>query len=714
MTNDEIQNIFYLECDEALGQAEEGLLACQRGGSDPAAVNTIFRAVHSIKGGAGAFNFSALQAFTHKFETVLSYVRDANLLLDEDLNILLLRAVDVMADHIGAVRSGLETPDDVAMCAELERVAKEAEARISEASTDTAPTADKEKESESDDILGLDFDLDSLLDDLSAAPAAAPLIPDVDIFVSKTDDWILCFKPTDGALANGGEPLLLLRELRLLGGHCLAVDFEAVPSLDDFDAEKSYLSWRFGVPAMIEKSAIEEIFSFVQGDCELLFEESCHEACPTNSAAQLTVDKESADPIPLRQPLPPQTPAVDTATRRKADMAGQTIRVDLHKLDRLIDTVGELVIAQAMMAQRMGGHDVAAVDEIERLDQLTREIQESSMAIRAQPISSVFSRVPRIVRELEADTGKQVNLLMSGESTELDTTVIERLGEPLTHLIRNAIDHGIEHTDVRLAAGKSAKGNLHLAAEQRSGRIVISLSDDGKGIDRDAVMKRAVERALVKEGTQLSNEEIDSLILTPGFSTATTVSNVSGRGVGMDVVSQNVKELGGKVSIESRPGSGCTFTLTLPLTLAIADGMIVRVGDQTLVIPLTEVLESLRPVLGDCKAMGNGLTMLSNRDRFLPIIRLDRAVGAIGATQCESEAVLIIVESESCGQAALMVDDIIDQRQFVIKSLEANFQPVAGVAGATILGDGHVALILDVDAIIANGRGHTETFRVAA
>lgn len=336
------------------------------------------------------------------------------------------------------------------------------------------------------------------------------------------------------------------------------------------------------------------------------------------------------------------------------------------------------------------------------------------MAIRAQPISSVFSRVPRIVRELEADTGKQVNLLMSGESTELDTTVIERLGEPLTHLIRNAIDHGIEHTDVRLAAGKSAKGNLHLAAEQRSGRIVISLSDDGKGIDRDAVMKRAVERALVKEGTQLSNEEIDSLILTPGFSTATTVSNVSGRGVGMDVVSQNVKELGGKVSIESRPGNGCTFTLTLPLTLAIADGMIVRVGDQTLVIPLTEVLESLRPVLGDCKAMGNGLTMLSNRERFLPIIRLDRAVGAIGATQCESEAVLIIVESESFGQAALMVDDIIDQRQFVIKSLEANFQPVAGVAGATILGDGHVALILDVDAIIANGRGHTETLRVAA
>lgn len=336
------------------------------------------------------------------------------------------------------------------------------------------------------------------------------------------------------------------------------------------------------------------------------------------------------------------------------------------------------------------------------------------MAIRAQPIGSVFSRVPRIVRELESDTGKRVVLTMSGESTELDKTVVERLGEPLTHLIRNAVDHGIETPEVRVAAGKPAEGKLHLSAEQRSGRIVISISDDGAGINREKVLAKAIDRGLVAPGAQLSNEDIDNLIFMAGFSTAETVSNISGRGVGMDVVRQNVKDLGGRISIESHPGQGCVFTLALPLTLAIADGMIVTVGDQTVVIPLTYVLESLRPDQAEVQFIGTDLMVLNSRGKFLPIVRLDQAVGALGAVRSPQEAVLIIVETESHGQAVLMVDSIVDQRQFVIKSLEAHYQQVTGVAGATILGDGMVALILDVDALVADDFAQNGFGRAAA
>lgn len=407
---------------------------------------------------------------------------------------------------------------------------------------------------------------------------------------------------------------------------------------------------------------------------------------------------EAPEAAGAKAPVAPATPA----QARQVSSVGQTVRVDLAKLDKLIDTVGELVIAQAMMAQRLASHGLTAIDEMGMLDLLTRDIQESTMSIRAQPIGSVFSRVPRIVRELETDTGKRVALTMSGEGTELDKTVVERLGEPLTHLIRNAVDHGIETPEVRVANGKPAEGNLHLSAEQRSGRIVISLSDDGAGINREKVLQKALDKGIVAQGAQLSNEEIDNLIFAPGFSTAETVSNISGRGVGMDVVRQNVKDLGGRISIESHPGKGCTFTLALPLTLAIADGMIVTVGDQTIVVPLTHVLESMRPEEADVKYIGKDLMVLNSRGKFLPIVRLDHAVGASGAANTPAEAVLIVVDTESHGQAVLMVDSIVDQRQFVIKSLEAHYQPVIGVAGATILGDGKVALILDVDTLVAD------------
>lgn len=768
MTNDEIQNIFFLECEEALALAEEGLLACRSGTGDADTVNGIFRAVHSIKGGAGAFSFALLQAFTHKFETVLSYVRDGELPLSDNLNVLMLRAFDVLADHVAAARGEADAPDDAAISAQLEEVAERAAAGLppepesAPELPEAGPPTD-EPVSEASDDLDLEFDLDGLMNDLSvdedeaaAIEAAAAeiersldaaalaraeenqdTVADAPVKLSapapagEDHGWLVSLRFLDGALANGSEPLLMLRELDELGAICLSVDAQSLPLLDSLDAEKAYFSWTLHVPGTVRKSAIEEIFDFIDNECDLRIQPMTGPAksdgtevrLPTMAAmpAPATIEPKpetaiarpepkaevapvaaKAVPAPAADPVVPATPA----QARGASSIGQTVRVDLVKLDKLIDTVGELVIAQAMMAQRLASHGLSAIDEMGMLDLLTRDIQESTMSIRAQPIGSVFSRVPRIVRELEAGTGKRVVLTMSGEGTELDKTVVERLGEPLTHLIRNAVDHGIEKPEVRLANGKSAEGHLHLSAEQRSGRIVISLSDDGAGINREVVLKKAVDKGLVAPGTQLSNEEIDHLIFAPGFSTAETVSNISGRGVGMDVVRQNVKDLGGRISIESHPGKGCTFTLALPLTLAIADGMIVTVGDQTVVVPLTHVLESLRPEEADVKHIGTDLMVLNNRGRFLPVVRLDASVGALDAVRNANDAVLIVVDTESHGQAALMVDSIVDQRQFVIKSLEAHYQPVTGVAGATILGDGKVALILDVDALVADNFAH--------
>jgi len=372
------------------------------------------------------------------------------------------------------------------------------------------------------------------------------------------------------------------------------------------------------------------------------------------------------------------------------------------------------VIAQAMLAQRLQNDNVGATEELGMLEGLTRDIQESAMSIRAQPISSVFSRVPRILRELASSTGKHVHLTNIGETTELDKTVIERLGEPLTHLIRNAVDHGIEKPEDRLAAGKNAEGTLTLSAEHRSGRILIKIADDGAGINRKRVFAKAVEKGIVAADAQMTKEEIEALIFAPGFSTAASITNVSGRGVGMDVVRQNVKELGGRITIESEEGKGTTFTLTLPLTLAISDGMIVKVGDQTLVVPLTHVVESLRPDPKDVQGLGSQRQMLNVRGRFIPVVSVGHAVGAYDAIQNPHEGVLIVVDTESAGQAALLVDNIWDQRQFVIKSLETHYRSVEGVAGATILGDGRVALILNVDSLVATATNAMSGFGLEA
>ena len=708
MTSEEIQAIFFVECEESLAAAEQGLAACKAGTQDPDTINAIFRAVHSIKGGAGAFGFGALQAFTHTFETLLSDVRENLVVLDADLIDVQLRALDVLSDHVTAARGEGEPPEDAALIAELEAAMAVNAGSAAPHAAAPAPAPAPAPAAEEDE--GFDLDLDALLDSISAPSPETPETPNTP---AEPASYVVHLRAHAGAMRNGGEPLLLLRELVALGAECIACDAGEIPPLDELDPGQGYLGWSFRVPASAPEAVVHDIFDFVGDDFPIAI--GANAAIPPSEIASGSPAQPAAQSAiaPATPAQPAVQPAAQPATQSPAPTSsppappaapapGQSIRIDLIKLDKLIDAVGELVIAQAMLAQRLSGESVGGNEELALLEGLTRDIQESAMAIRAQPIGSVFSRVPRILRELTASTGKHVNLVLAGESTELDKTVIERLGEPLTHLIRNAVDHGIEDAAERLACGKSAEGTLTLSAEHRSGRILIRIADDGKGINRPKVLAKAIEKGLVSPDATLSKEEIDMLIFAPGFSTADQITNVSGRGVGMDVVRANVKDLGGRITIESEEGKGTTFTLTLPLTLAISDGMIVKVGDQTLVVPLAHVVESLRPEPKDVKGLGSSRQMLNVRGRFIPVVPVGLAVGAAGCVTEPRHGVLIVVDTESAGQAALLVDNIWDQRQFVIKSLDTHYRSVEGVAGATILGDGRVALILNVDTLVAS------------
>ncbi|MGY6637454.1 MAG: chemotaxis protein CheA [Erythrobacter sp.] len=706
MKDDDIQQIFFVECDEALEAAESGLDACKAGTHDAETINAIFRGVHSIKGGAGAFGHAAMQAYTHCFENLLGEVREGAVALTPDLVDLLLTALDVLRDHVEAARGQGAVPDDAAVMARLEAARAPVEEKAAEASPQPASPAAPAPM--------LDFDLDALLDDLGGPPASAEAPPP-----DGPAKWLVHIRPHAGAMDNGGEPVLWLRELARLGGECVRCDAGGVPGIDGLSVDDGYLGWSFRMPGHVSRDEVAEIFDFAGESCSLAYGDDA--AIPPRRAAGAASPavgaQDDAAPGTVspkadqgdRAKTPPAStgaaPAEPAAPPAAATPASQSVRIDLAKLDRLIDAVGELVIAQSMLAQRLENESFSHIEELALLETLVRDIQEHAMAFRAQPISAVFGRVPRLLRELASNTGKHVKLQVSGETTELDKTVIERLSEPMTHLIRNAVDHGIEPPAERIAAGKEPEGTLSLSAEQKAGRIIIQIRDDGRGINRDKVLAKAIASGIIAPDAELTDDEINQLIFAPGFSTAAEITSVSGRGVGMDVVKSNVKDLGGRITIETTPGEGTTFTLALPLTLAISDGMIVQTGDQALVIPLAHVIESLRPAAGEVKGLGTRRQMLNVRGRFVPIVSLAAQTGATSHITDPSEGVLVLVETESHGQAALLVDAITDQRQFVIKSLDANFRSVDSVAGATILGNGKVALIVDVDYLVAAASG---------
>ncbi len=552
--------------------------------------------------------------------------------------------------------------------------------------------------------------------------------------------WKIRFKPQAELYAKGNEAGLLLRELGRLGAMDVQLDSGNLPDLTELDPEGAYLAWTIILTADCEESAIRDVFDFVEDECEL----EIAGAAPAGAAAPPEPAPEF-DVMALigkaqaasRQELPPAPvapapvalapaavapaavapvlvapgaavsaviPAASIAEAPAAESTvGATIRVDLDRVDRLIDLVGELVINEAMLYQRSieaGMTRASAVGmALEELERLTHEIQDGVMAIRAQPVRSVFQRMPRLVRQVAAQTGKQVRLVTEGEATEVDKTVIERLADPLTHMIRNAIDHGLESPEQRIAAGKPVEGTVRLHALHRSGRIVIEVADDGAGINRARVRDKAVQNGLIAADAVLSDEETDNLIFLPGFSTAEAVSELSGRGVGMDVVRRSVQALGGRIVIASRPGLGSTFTLSLPLTLAVLDGMVVTASGQTMIIPLGAILETLQPRADAMHALGTDLRMIRMRGRYVPLVDVGVALG-FRSGPADDDGVAVLVEGESGARSVLLVDAILGQRQVVIKSLEANYRAVPGIAGATVMGDGRVALILDVDVMV--------------
>ncbi len=691
-----IRQTFFQECEEQLSEMEVGLLAMDEGAADSETVNAVFRAVHSIKGGAGAFKLAALVQFAHTFETALDHVRSGKLAPTAEVMKPMLRAADVLSDLVEASRDGKEIDES-----SYEGVAEEVRALT---------LVDGEEEVEE----VIDFQpavIDFGLPDIAPEPASA-----------SRHDYRIKFAPRSELYANANEAALIIRELARLGTIEVECHTDAVPDLDAIDPAGAYLSWDIKLSSESPIEAVREIFEFVEGEAELSIEtDGQPEVSDADIAAllarALSGTEEPAmsttDSVVPETPLNTSTAEVSAAASPIAEVpkaaavpaAQTTIRVEFDRVDRLINLVGELVINQAMLSQRVLEANFAGSSSViiglEELEQLTREIQESVMAIRAQPVKPLFQRMSRIVREVADATGKEVRLKTDGEATEVDKTVVERLADPLTHMIRNAVDHGIESPEARVAAGKPAEGNVRLSAAHRSGRIVIEISDDGAGIDRPKVRASAIKKGLISPDAQLSDSDIDNLLFLPGFSTAATISSISGRGVGMDVVKRSIQALGGRISISSRPGQGSTFSMSLPLTLAVLDGMAVSVAGQTLVVPLTAIVETLKPKKGELHGLGAEGRVMAIRNTFVPLIDVGTQLGFRDTPADPERSVAILVETGGGARNALLVDSIQDQRQVVIKSLETNYGAVAGIAAATILGDGRVALILDVDALVS-------------
>lgn len=698
---EQFKKVFFEECADLLASSETHLSALESEVFNPEDVNAIFRAVHSVKGGAGTFGFNTLVKFAHVFETALDILRSENIDITHEIVDLLLRANDILGALVtNAQTHSHENP------AQMDFVQHQLENFIEkrEVTTDL-PTSPNKK--------------------TTSVTEEAKETPEKKFFSIK-------FQPNLELMRFGNEPYFILRELKKLSGngHYKAIaSTDKVPQFSQYNPENCYLSWTIELETEASETAIRECFEFVEDDCKLTISVKA----PSSQKQQKgTKDspkkvKEQKNPPHEENPSPSHETCVkasstqsstnstkDTSKKSSSSLAEaspvetvNSIRVELDRIDRLVNTVGEMVIKQAMLLDRAQVVQEEQADDrlngfvkaLGELTQHTRELQESVMAIRAQPVKAVFARMPRLVRELSTQLGKDIRIEMLGENTEIDKTVIERLGEPLTHMIRNAVDHGIESPEERYKAGKQAQGHIQLSAEHKSGRIVIQIKDDGKGIKREKILQKAKDQGIVTDDMHLSGEEIDQLIFHPGFSTASQVTNISGRGVGMDVVKKSIQSLGGRVSIHSVEGEGCTFSMLLPLTLAVLDGMIVRVSNECYVVPLINIVETLRPTKNQIHKIVGGSEILDLRSKNIPLVYLHRIFNVSGAVEKPEDAIIVVVETEGGEHIGLVVDELLAQQQVVLKSLEANADPINGISAATILGNGRVSLILDVNAL---------------
>jgi two-component system, chemotaxis family, sensor kinase CheA len=646
----QFQQVFIEESLEGLDTMESSLLALDEGG-DAELVHTIFRAAHSIKGGAATFGFPEMSSFTHEAESLLDEVRGGKRAIDSSIIELLLRTVDCLRAMFARAQAGEPLNDAVA-----EGLRNELAAAMGRGVPATAVQARRD--------------------------------------VDQADAWTIRFRPHAGMLAGGNEPLRLIRELAGLGQLDIKPQLDKLPAtLAALEPTECHLGWIIELKGPVKRADITGVFDWVEDECDLEIE-----------AKHVVADA----PAPVAASAPaPAAPVADAGAvraQREANAESSSVRVSIDKIDGLINLVGELVITQSMLDTfREGELDASRIAMLEQgLAQLarhTRELQESVMGIRMLPIGSVFNRFPRMVRDISQKLGKQVKLELIGEQTELDKTVLEKIGDPMVHLVRNAIDHGLETPDKRRAAGKGDTGTLTLQASHRGGNIVVEVSDDGAGLNREAIVNKAIQRGIIGSAEGMSDDAVAELIFQPGFSTAAVTTDLSGRGVGMDVVRRNVSDLGGTVTIRSTQGKGSVFTITLPLTLAIIDGLTAAVGEERYIVPLVSIVESVQLKSDAIRSVAGGGELFRFRGEYLPVIRLHDAFGCEGAIEAIDEGLMVVVEGDGA-RVGLFIDGLIGQQQAVVKSLEANYRRVQGVSGATILADGSVALIVDIAGLV--------------
>ncbi|SNY69124.1 chemotaxis protein CheA [Stenotrophomonas sp. CC120223-11] len=648
---------FFEESREGLDAMEAGLLALESGQQDAEIINSVFRAAHSIKGGAGTFGFDAIAGLTHVLETLLDELRAGKRALEG-------HAVDAMLSSVDVLRALLR------------------EAEHGQAADPAAVAAVKAR-------------LEAVLSGQAAPSAPAAVAAKVD---DTPEAWQIGFTPAPSLFMSGNDPLRIIRELEHLGSLQVAARMERLPGFAQLDPLEAHLAWDLGLVGKVPRSKIEDTFAWVLDDCEL----DIRPAAPPSLATEAPATATSAPSTPAAVVPAAPTAAASSGGGQEAETS---IRVSVDKVDALINLVGELVITQAMLKQVSHALDPVHAESLfaglDQLERNTRDLQEAVIGVRMLPVDAVFRRFPRLVRDLSSRLGKQVRLRTVGEGTELDKGLIEKIADPLVHLVRNSIDHGLEMPDVRRGAGKDETGTITLAASHQGGHIVIEVSDDGRGLDRAKILAKAHERGLAVPDNPTDSQVWD-LIFQPGFSTADAVTDLSGRGVGMDVVRRNIQALGGEVQIESSLGAGTRTLIRLPLTLAILDGMTVAVAGETLILPLAYVLEALQPQAEDIRSMAGEGRVLRVRGEYLPILSLSEYYG-YGDRAPGSESLVVVVEGDG-QKIALEVDELVGQQQVVVKNIENNYRRIGGVSGATILGDGRVALIVDIGGLVRSLR----------
>ncbi|AOW78895.1 chemotaxis protein CheA [Colwellia sp. PAMC 20917] len=666
---------FLEESFEGLELMESSLLNLDAG--DTETIHSIFRAAHSIKGGAGTFGFDKVTEFTHLVETLLDEMRDGRREITEKDTELLLIAVDCMRILIEAARDDTDHDE-----AKIEKTT----ALLAEALDDDVPSSESDTQ------------------EIAIEPSNI-----------KGKIWQISFVPDHHLVKTGNDPIFLFNALASLGELTVKAKTDALPALKDMDAEELYLSWELTLVSDASEDDIREVFEWVEDECTLEIEgiDPAPKVTEYDKTDDVDISLSDDSALPLSssnivsagEPVNiAKLPGISEKSKTKTKQDVGSIRVGVDKVDSLINLVGELVITQSMLSELGNDFEISKLEKLtsglEQLLQNTKELQESVMKIRMLPISFAFNRFPRLVHDLALKTGKEMELIIRGEQTELDKTVMEQIGDPLVHLVRNAVDHGIESSEIRLANGKPISGTIILAAYHQGGNIVIEISDDGGGINRDAVLNKAIEKGLVDSHVTLADSQIFDLLFEPGFSTAQEVSDISGRGVGMDVVKRNIQSLGGRIQVESEKGKGSKFKVILPLTLAILDGQLVRVGTEIYIIPLITIVESLQAKPELINRVSGDMIVYRLREDNVPVIPIYQLFNLPAETKDVNNALLVVVEADG-QKVGLMVDDLLAQQQVVIKSLKDNYQQVNGVSGATILGDGSVAMILDVPGMIA-------------